>query len=60
VARYTELDRKLYPELKQRAEKCGSITAAAVQMAEEGKVAGTGTPNSKARRLAGHYFRDHD
>jgi hypothetical protein len=61
VNRYEVSDRKLYPELEQRAapEKCGSITAAAIQMAQERKVAGTGTPNSMARRLARRYFRDH-
>ena len=61
VSRYRESDRKLYPELVQRAapEKCGSITAAAIQLAEEKKVDGTGTAHSKGRRLAGHYFRDH-
>jgi hypothetical protein len=61
VSRYLEADRRLYPEVEQRAvpERCGSITAAAIQLAEEDKVAGTGTSLSKGRRLAGHYFRDH-
>jgi hypothetical protein len=61
VDRYGASDRKLYPELEQLAEKCGSVTAAARELAEQGKVAGTGTSTkeSRARRLAGRYFRDH-
>jgi hypothetical protein len=59
VNRYGAFDRKLYPELEQLAEKCGSVTAAARQLAEQGKVAGTGIKESLARRLAGRYFGDH-
>jgi hypothetical protein len=62
VDRYSELDRKLYPELEQLAKKCGSVTAAARQLAEQGKVAGTGTSTeeSRARRLAKRYLADHE
>jgi hypothetical protein len=61
VDRYSELDRKLYPELEQLKENCGSVSAAARELAEQGKVAGTGTSTkeSRARRLAGRYLADH-
>jgi hypothetical protein len=61
VDRFGASDRKLYPELEQLKEKLGSITAAARQLAKEGKVAHAGntTTESLARRLAGRYFRDH-
>ena len=59
VNRYEVSDRKLYPELEQLKEKLGSVTAAAVRLAEEGQVAGAGTAYSKGRRLAGRYLRDH-
>jgi len=59
VDRYGASDRKLYPELEQLVEKCGSATAAARQLADEGKVEGTGTTENRARRLAGRYLRDH-
>ena len=60
VSRYREADHKLYPELEQLAvpEKRGSISAAARHLAEEGKVAGAGTAESRARRLATRYLRD--
>jgi hypothetical protein len=59
VDRYSASDRKLYPELEQLVEKCGSITAAAHELARQRKVAGTGTEASRARRLATRYLRDH-
>jgi hypothetical protein len=52
-------DRKLYPELEQLKEKLGSVTAAAVRLAEDGKVAGAGTAYSKGRRLAARYLADY-
>jgi hypothetical protein len=60
VDRYGASDRDLYTELERLEKKCGSITAAARQLAEEDKVDGTGTSTkeSRARRLAGRYFRD--
>ena len=61
VNRYEMSDRELYPELERLAKKCGSVTAAARQLADEEKIAGTGTSTkeSRARRLASRYFRDH-
>jgi hypothetical protein len=59
--RYREADRSLYPELDRiRQEEHQSPTAAARQLAEAGKVAGTGTSTaeSRARRLARRYLND--
>jgi hypothetical protein len=60
VARYRESDRKLYPEVERimRGEH-KTVTAAARQLAEQGKVAGTGIKESRARRLPGQYRADH-
>lgn len=60
VDRYGASDRALYPELKRLIEKeCMSPTAAARQLASDGKVAGVNTSvDSKARRLANRYLAD--
>jgi hypothetical protein len=63
VSRYLKADRDLYLELEQLAapEKCGSITAAARRLAEEGKVANAGNTETEslAQRLRKRYFADH-
>jgi hypothetical protein len=57
--RYGESDRALFPELKRlMREGHMSATAAARQLAEEGKVAGIGSDESRAHRLAGRYLAD--
>jgi hypothetical protein len=56
LARYKEDDRKLYTELERLMdEKHMSPTAAARQLAEQNRVAGIGTSESRARRLATLY-----
>jgi hypothetical protein len=59
--RYSAADRKLYTEVERimRDEKL-SVSAAALRLAEDGKLAGTGTstPQSRARRLAERYRRE--
>jgi hypothetical protein len=57
VDRYGTSDRALYPRLERlmRRQKM-SVTAAARQLADDGKVAGVGTPESRARRLARSYI----
>jgi hypothetical protein len=56
VDRYGEADRALFPELAEiiRANNL-SPTAAAVRLAECGKVLGAGTPLSRAKRLVKRY-----
>jgi hypothetical protein len=62
VDRFGESDRALYPELKRlMREERMSINAAALKLADEGKVEGVGTstPGSRAHRLA-HRYRKED
>jgi hypothetical protein len=59
VDRYSESDRALYPELKRLIKKERlSATAAALQLANDNRVAGIGSVQSRARRLAGRYLED--
>jgi hypothetical protein len=64
VDRYSEADRGLYLELERlmKGDEKGagklSLTAAARNLAEGGKVLGPGTVKSKAKRLAERYQRD--
>jgi hypothetical protein len=60
VDRYGDADRKLFPELERfvREERM-SVSAAAAKLAEEGKVSGPATTESKAKRLAERYRREH-
>ena len=59
VDRYGAADRELYPDLKRlMSEQQMSRTAAARQLAGDGKVAGNGTKESQARRLAKRYRDD--
>jgi hypothetical protein len=54
---YSPSDQKLYPEIERLIPKHGSARAAALILVDEGKVAGRGSPESKAKRLAGRYLR---
>ena len=58
VDRFGEDDRKCYPELKGLIKIKGSVAAAARELADVGKVAGTGTQENRARRLAARYRRE--
>jgi hypothetical protein len=59
VDSFGALDRALYSELERlMREEHMSATAAARQLADEGKVEGGGTPESKARRLSRRYLTD--
>ena len=59
VDRYSESDRALYPDLKRLMQKQKlSTTAAARQLANDNKVAGIGSLESRARRLARRYLAD--
>jgi hypothetical protein len=56
LRRYEEADSKLIPELKQiMVAQHKSSSAAALVLAEANKIAGTGSPGSRAKRLAAHY-----
>jgi hypothetical protein len=56
--RYDAADEKLFPEIDAlRRDQNLSPTSAALKLAEAGKVAGTGSPASRAKRLAGLYLR---
>lgn len=58
LARYASADRALFPKIKQlvRKEKI-SVWAAANRLATQGKVQGTGTVESRAKRLVRAYQR---
>jgi hypothetical protein len=59
LRRYEAADRKLFPELERiMAEKRKSLSAAAFDLAEADQIDGTGTPQSRAKRLAALYKRD--
>jgi hypothetical protein len=54
-----KLDAKLFPKLKRLMTKDGmSATAAALKLVSEGKVAGNGSPENKAKRLAGRFLKE--
>ena len=57
--RYNDADRSLFPELERiMTEKQKSRSAAAFELSEAGQVKGSGTPKSRATRLAALYKRD--
>jgi hypothetical protein len=59
VDRYGKADRALYPELKRMMDDDHvSLTVAARQLANDSRVDGVGTPESRARRLAKRYSAD--
>jgi hypothetical protein len=58
-SRYGAADRKLFPDLEKLVDEDGlSPTAAAKKLAEANRVKGSGTPMSRAKRLAGRYISD--
>jgi hypothetical protein len=58
VDRFGDSDRALFSELEALMAGEMSRSAAALQLADQGKVAGTGTPESRAKRLADRYRRE--
>ena len=56
---YSSADRKNFPEIKKRMNsgKARSANGAALQLAHEGKLAGGGSEQSKARRVARRYLQ---
>jgi hypothetical protein len=58
VNRFGEADRALFPELDRITKQPGmTASAAALKLAEDGKVAGPGSAKSRAKRLASAYLR---
>jgi len=56
VDRYGESDRKLFDELERKVrDERKSLTAAANELAEAGRVEGAGAPQSRGRRLVKRY-----
>ncbi|HKD27372.1 MAG TPA: hypothetical protein VKC66_15915 [Xanthobacteraceae bacterium] len=55
VNRYGEDDRALFPAMDQLIPQVGSAWAAALQLATGGKIRGTGSVESKAKRLLSAY-----
>jgi hypothetical protein len=61
LRRYDAADRELFPELERiMKDRQMSPTAAAHALAEDGKVKGSGTNDSRAKRLAALYQRNRD
>jgi len=61
LRRYEDADCKLFPELEQiMIKEQKSRSAAARALAEAGKVAGVGTTESRAKRLAALHKRERD
>jgi hypothetical protein len=59
LRRFEDADRALFPELKQMmAERHMSRSAAALVLAEAGKILGSGTTKNRAKRLAELYGRE--
>jgi hypothetical protein len=59
LRRYAADDRRLFPELKRiMNEERKSLSAAALDLAQAGRIAGIGTPQSRAKRLAALYKRE--
>jgi hypothetical protein len=59
LRRYEAADRALFPELERiMAEKQMSRSAAALELAEAGRVKGRGGPQSRAKRLAALHKRE--
>jgi hypothetical protein len=60
VDRFGEADRRLFPEIRRiMRKKHKSLHAAALELAEAGKVEGSGTPHSRAKRLAKGFRTQH-
>lgn len=55
VDRYGKKDRALFSEIDRRIEDGMSVHAATLELARQNKVDGTGTPESRAKRLAKRY-----
>ena len=59
VRRYAESDRALFPDIERLTkDKHTSANAAALELANQGKVAGTGLPESRSKRLANLYLKE--
>jgi len=60
LRRYEASDRALFPEIDRLTPPSGQLspTAAARKLAEEGKVAGTGSLESRAKRIAALYIAE--
>jgi hypothetical protein len=58
VDRYGKADRCLYPQIGLLVADGLTLTAATQKLADQGKVAGTGTATSCARRLARRHSKD--
>ena len=59
LRRYNDADRALFSDLERiMAEKQKSVTAAALDLAQTGRIAGVGTPESCAKRLAALHKRE--
>jgi hypothetical protein len=56
--RFGEADRALYRELKRIVRAGKSVNAAATELAEAGKVKGSGTDASRAKRLATRFIKE--
>jgi hypothetical protein len=54
---YSQADRALYSEMERLIPVHGSARAAALILVDQGKVLGRGSPENKAKRLAGRYLR---
>jgi hypothetical protein len=55
ISRYGEADRKLFPEIEKLEGAGQTVNAITKAMAAEKRVEGSGTPDSKAKRLAKAY-----
>jgi hypothetical protein len=59
LRRYAADDRRLFPELKRIMNKGRmSLSAAALDLAQAGRISGIGAPQSRAKRLASLYKRE--
>jgi hypothetical protein len=58
VRRWAAKDRKLFPAIKALLDEKRSLTGATLDLAMQGKVAGTGSNESRARRLYIQYKRE--
>ena len=59
---YAEADQKLFAEMRRLINQTNarSASAAALELVEQGKVAGAGSPQSKVKRLANRYLKNPD
>jgi len=58
VRRFDKKDRALFPKITKLMQKGMTLTAATQKLANQGKVAGVGTPQSRAKRLTGLYRQE--